>query len=300
MSKASSDIKLWVSVEELIELGGRIARPASQTKKRVHTHLMGNHASIFKGRGLDFEEVRQYTRGDDVRLIDWKVTARTQKPHTRVYSEEKERPTYIIADQCTDMCFASQGTLKSTQVAELGAMIAFTTLQRGDRVGGTIVADDGINHLKPVRSKKHVVHWCALLSQQSKVVLEKKRIVEQTSKLEEALHGLLGLAYHDANIFVLTTATKISQRCAEQLIRLAQKNKVIVFDFYDPLDDMNLPVPVPVTDGAYQYLHEPHKEFKLSNPFIHLFKMGVGHVQISTAKTTSSQVLNWLKQQNAR
>jgi hypothetical protein len=198
------------------------------------------------------------------------------------------------------MCFASQGTLKSTQVAELGAMIAFTTLQRGDRVGGTIVSDEGINHLKPVRSKKHVVHWCALLSQQSKAVLEKDLIKPQSSRLEEALHGLLGLAYHDANIFVLTSASKISQQCTEQLIRLAQNNQVVVFNFYDPLDNIKLPVPIPISDGAFQYLHQPHSSFHPHNPFNELFKMGVAHVQLTTEQSASSQVLNWLKQQNAR
>lgn len=300
MRPSESHNKLWVTVDDLIQLGARIAKPASKTRKRVHTQLMGNHSSVFRGRGLDFEEVRQYSRGDDVRLIDWKVTARTQKAHTRVYSEEKERPTYIIADQCTDMCFASQGWLKTTQVAELASMIAFTTLKRGDRVGATLICDEEIHHLKPVRSKKHVVHLCSMLAQQSKNVLSNKRLQFQANKLVKALHGLLGLAYHDANIFVLTSKFKLTKECQEKLIRLARNNQVTVCSFTDPLDYKELPVPIPLTDGKLQYLQIPGNNDRESVSLDGLTKMGVGYIELTTTESTFDQAMEWLKQHNTK
>ena len=111
-------------------------------KQKVRSVLGGKHASKLRGRGLDFEEVRNYVAGDDIRNIDWKVTARTQKTHSRVYSEEKEKPTLIVVDQSKSMFFGSQHKMKSVVAAELAALASFRILKEGDRVGGIVFADD--------------------------------------------------------------------------------------------------------------------------------------------------------------
>ena len=85
-------------------------------KQAVHSALAGKHASKLRGRGLDFSEVRKYVHGDDIRNIDWKVTARTKVTHTKVFNEEKERPAFLIVDQSSSMFFASQGTVKSVSL----------------------------------------------------------------------------------------------------------------------------------------------------------------------------------------
>jgi len=110
------------------------------SKQKVRSLLGGKHASKLRGRGLDFEEVRNYVPGDDIRNIDWKVTARTQKTHSRVYSEEKEKPTLIVVDQSKSMFFGSQKRTKSVVAAELAALTAFKILKEGDRVGGIVFA----------------------------------------------------------------------------------------------------------------------------------------------------------------
>ena len=120
-------------------------------KQKVNTILGGKHASKLRGRGLDFEEVRNYVKGDDIRNIDWKVTARTQKTHTRVFTEEKERPVLIVVDQSKSMLFGSQKRTKAVVAAELAAMLAFRVLKEGDRVGGVVIADKGTDILLPKR-----------------------------------------------------------------------------------------------------------------------------------------------------
>ncbi len=105
--------------------------------------LNGRHASRLRGRGLNFEELRGYLPGDDVRAIDWKVTARTGEPHVRVMTEERDRPALIVVDQRMSMFFGSQLNMKAVTAAEAAALAAFRILDQGDRVGGIVFGDDG-------------------------------------------------------------------------------------------------------------------------------------------------------------
>jgi uncharacterized protein (DUF58 family) len=104
----------------------------------VYSILAGRHSSKLRGRGLDFEEVRPYIPGDDIRNIDWRVTARTGKTHSKVFTEEKERPTFILLDQTSWMFFGSTRFAKSVSAAQAAALGAFYTIKRGDRTGGII------------------------------------------------------------------------------------------------------------------------------------------------------------------
>src|ERR1700727_1227652 len=104
----------------------------------MHSLLFGRHSSHVRGRGLDFEEMRNYVLGDDVRRIDWRVTARIQKPFVRVYSEERDRPTMVVVDQRINMFFGSRVSMKSVVAAEIAALAAWRVFHQGDR-GGAFV-----------------------------------------------------------------------------------------------------------------------------------------------------------------
>jgi uncharacterized protein (DUF58 family) len=119
--------------------------------------LSGLLTSNFRGRGIDFAEVRVYQPGDDVRTIDWRVTARTRKPHTKLFQEEKERPVLLIVDQSASMFFGSKVTFKSVIAAEAAALIAWTALEGGDRVGGLVFSDTEHSEVRPRRNKRSVL-----------------------------------------------------------------------------------------------------------------------------------------------
>lgn len=120
--------------------------------------LSGLLTSNFMGRGIDFAEVRVYQPGDDIRTIDWRVTARTGKPHTKLFQEEKERPVLLIVDQSKSMFFGSRVTFKSVIAAQAAALIAWTALEGGDRVGGLVFSDTGHREVRPRRTKRSVLH----------------------------------------------------------------------------------------------------------------------------------------------
>lgn len=127
-------------------------RQAAQNK------LAGSYLSRIKGRGMEFDEVRHYQNGDDVRSIDWRVTARTGKVHTKLFREERERPVFIVTDVGASMQFGSQLLFKSVQAAHVAALAAFAVLERGDKLGGVIVGTQ-LRDYKPASRSPAVLRY---------------------------------------------------------------------------------------------------------------------------------------------
>ena len=111
----------------------------------------GQQNSRLRGRGVDFDQVRAYLPGDDIRNIDWRVTARSQKVHTKVFNEERERPVFLIGEQSPRLFFGSQRYLKSVLAAETCALIAWTALAHHDRVGGMVFGPGQCHEVRPRR-----------------------------------------------------------------------------------------------------------------------------------------------------
>src|SRR5277367_1264376 len=119
----------YAELDSLVALQYKARDFTLRHSQPVRSVLFGRRASHVRGRGLDFEELRTYVFGDDVRSIDWHVTARMQKPYLRVYSEERDRPTMLLVDQRINMFFGSRVSMKSVVAAEVGALAAWRALQ---------------------------------------------------------------------------------------------------------------------------------------------------------------------------
>lgn len=150
----------YVSLSDLTRLRIPAARaPSAAAAAPWH----GERAAPVRGRGMDFDEVRPYQPGDDLRSIDWRVTARKGKPHTKVFREERERPTLIVVDQTRSMFFGSRGRLKSVLAAEIAAATAWRALAARDRVGGLVLDDGAVRVFKPLRREAAVLRVLAAL-----------------------------------------------------------------------------------------------------------------------------------------
>src|ERR1700749_149080 len=103
---------VYANLADLVALQYQAKGFSFLPRQPIHSLLSGRHASKLRGRGLDFEEIRRYLPGDDIRQIDWKVTARTRQPHTRIYNEERDRPVILVVDQRLGMYFGSRRNLK--------------------------------------------------------------------------------------------------------------------------------------------------------------------------------------------
>jgi len=137
---------------ELIALRGAAQGLALAPQRRAKQLIAGAHASAHRGRGLEFQEVRQYVAGDDPRTIDWRVTARRGRPHTKLFREERERPVWLLVDLDASLFFGSRRQLKSVAVVRAAALLAWVAALGGDRVGG-VITGDGAPRVLPPRSR---------------------------------------------------------------------------------------------------------------------------------------------------
>jgi len=141
--------------------------------------LAGGHASKQKGRGLDLDQLRQYLPGDDIRTIDWRVTARTQSPHTRVYKEERERPVMIVCDQRTPMFFGSKRSFKSVVAAQCAAIIAWAALDHGDRVGALVLGDESEKDFRPKQRSQHILQILKTINEYNHLLENHRQVKKQ-------------------------------------------------------------------------------------------------------------------------
>jgi len=234
--KYPSDV--FVSLQDLLKME-HIASGFSflAKKQKVRSILGGKHASKLRGRGLDFEEVRNYVAGDDIRNIDWKVTARTQKTHSKVFSEEKEKPALIVVDQSKSMFFGSQKKTKSVVAAEIAALTAFKVLKEGDRVGGVVFADKGIDIIYPKRDRKNILRFL------EKIVTRNRELIDsEPMEFEKALNTVLSkvknIVTHDFLVVIISDFNRYNPDLIKFISRLSLHNDVILTKVYDPMEKM--------------------------------------------------------------
>ena len=140
------------------EILAQVRRIEILTGRLVTETFAGEYLSVFKGRGMEFAEVREYSPGDDIRSIDWNVTARTGKPYVRQYTEERELTVVIACDLSGSEFFGSQGALKKEIAAQLSAVLAFSALHNNDKVGLFLFTDRVEEHIPAKKGRRHVLH----------------------------------------------------------------------------------------------------------------------------------------------
>jgi len=128
-----------------------------RTRRMVNDVFSGEYHSVFKGRGIEFAEVREYGVGDDIRLIDWNVTARSGHPHIKTFEEERELTVMLLVDASGSGLFGSRGSFKEDLAAELSAVLAFSAIKNNDRVGLIMFTDKIELFIPPQKGRKHVL-----------------------------------------------------------------------------------------------------------------------------------------------
>lgn len=227
---------IFVSLQDLMKLEYTASGFSFRAKKqRVKNILGGKHASKLRGRGLDFEEVRNYVPGDDIRHIDWKVTARTQKAHSRVFSEEKEKPALIVVDQSKSMFFGSQKRMKSVVAAELAALSAYRILKEGDRVGGVVFADRGLDILYPKRDRRNILRFLEKVVERNHE-LETSKPIQFEQSLKEVISRINNIVTHDFLVIIISDFMRYSPEVVKFIAYIARHNDVILAKVFDPLE----------------------------------------------------------------
>jgi uncharacterized protein (DUF58 family) len=218
---------VYTNLDRLVALKYDIRGFSYLPKQPVQSRLTGKHRSRLRGRGLDFEEVRAYSFGDDIRSIDWKVTARTKKPHTRVYSEERERPVFLLLDQSSSMFFGSKQYMKSVIAAEAAAISAWKVLAVGDRIGGIVFNDQNWAEVKPKRSSKVVLHLLNEIVEKNNQLTAASFTNQNSDMLNRILEQTLRFVTHNFLVVIFSDFYGASDQTIKLLKQISQHNDVI-------------------------------------------------------------------------
>lgn len=244
---------VYVDLDELIALEQRGRRVSFLPKQPVHSLLSGRFASRMRGRGLNFEEIRDYRSGDDVRSIDWKVTARLRKPHVRVFNEERDRQTLLVIDQRLSMFFGSRLAMKSVTAAQAAAIGAWRVLNVGDRIGAIVFNDADLIEIKPRRSRATVLQILSAIVAQNHALGVGRGLVSAPVMLNTALEHAERGALHDATIIVVSDFDGADDATRRMVGAMTRHNDVVALLVHDPLQsDLPASAAMTVTDGELQ------------------------------------------------
>jgi uncharacterized protein (DUF58 family) len=227
---------VYTSLAELIGFQHKARGFSFLPRQPIHSLLAGQHASRLRGRGLDFEELRHYQFGDNVRQIDWKATNRTRKTQLRVFSEERERVVLLVIDQRLSMFFGSQRCMKSVASAETAALAAWRVIFVKDRVGAVVFNDSEIVEVRPHRSRGTVMQILGATLEQNHALAIETGIVQNGAILDEALRRVERLATHDALVCLITDGHGAGEQTRRLTTRIAQHNDLLALLIYDPLE----------------------------------------------------------------
>lgn len=268
------DNLVHVSTDTLIALRGAGERLALKTGN-IAARQSGSYLSRFKGRGMEFDEARLYQPGDDVRTLDWRVTARTGKPHTKLFREERERAVLTWVDMRPTMFFATRGAFKSVIAARAAALIGWSANQQGDRLGGLVFNAENHHELRPKRGKSAVLQLLQLLNQASQWQSQHN---EQEPDASNALARLRRVAKPGSLIFLMSDFRNLGAQAESHLAHLARHNDVVLFHIHDPLE-ASLP-----ERGSYRVVWGQHNSSFSGNKttqtyYQQQFQQHIEHVQ---------------------
>jgi len=260
-----------LTFEQLLSLQQNRSVEMTQLKP-ASASLAGRFRSSLKGRGMEFDEVRQYQAGDDIRTIDWRVTARTGKTHTKIFSEERERPVIVVLDLCQSMRFGSQLQLKSYQAATLAAQLLWTAKTEGDRFGALIFNEQHSDQIKPKLRTSNLMQIFSLIVKQHQGLVTQATVQQSNSEstsfierktLNENLHRLRHLSKTGALIHLISDLSQFDEQSTKSISLLSRHNQVVTWQIQDPLE-LSLPShgmtgvgALAVSDGQRQGVIEP-------------------------------------------
>ncbi|SFD52587.1 DUF58 domain-containing protein [Pseudoalteromonas denitrificans] len=280
-------------------------------KNKIKHKMAGQYLAPHKGRGMEFAEVRHYQPGDDIRSIDWRVTARTGQTHTKIYQEEKERPVFIFTDFSNTMLFGSQLLLKSVQAAHLSALVAWSASERGDRVGGLVFNQNQHLELKPSARGKAVLKLTHNLisNHQEALSIHGADTAQNANCFSENLKRLNQLAKPGSLIYLISDFCHLgsdqkNNEALKQLQMLSRHCELVACQISDPfethLPEHNSIIKVdtgssesslPLMNKSFRKRFNDQAQAQLSNRITMLKKSGLHLFSFSSSSPIEQQII---------
>ena len=220
------------SLGELLRLRHAARTLRLDLSRGVRAARSGPRRSSFRGRGMDYAEFRRYVPGDEVRHIDWRVTARTGKTHTKLFSAERERPVLLLLDFSSAMYFGTRQTLKTVLAARAAALVTWSAAQNGDRTGGIVINDAAVRELKP-RAGRHGA--LAMLNALASATADLPT-AWRPPRLNTGLGQLAAVTHPGSLVFLFSDFYGLDAATRKLLAALLQHNDVVACQVCDPLE----------------------------------------------------------------
>jgi len=244
-------MSLQPQLDDLLELRHQARTLGVAAHHLVNSTFTGLYASVFRGTGLDFDEVREYREGDDIRNMDWLVTARTNTPHLKIFREERQRSVILCIDMGPHMNFGTRGTFKSIQAARVAALIGWAASKQHDRVGGVLFGNPvtGIRYFRATPGRRGLWQLLRALTQP----IEQGDTDE--SQLMAALQHLDSGTGTGSLIFVIAPINNVTAGFERIVGSLKQRHDVVLLPVDDPADrDLPSMGPVIFSNAAGELL----------------------------------------------
>jgi uncharacterized protein (DUF58 family) len=232
---------IYSNITDLLGFRFLVKRKKLSHQQTLISAKGGYHQAIRKGRGMSFTEVREYQAGDEIRHIDWKVSARTQKTHTKVFTEELEKPIICITEQSSRLFFGSQVRFKSVQAMNISAIIGWIALNHGDKFGGQVFNNQQSYWQKAKQNHKFLLQF---LNNSIELQAQTTSPIGTSSSPENLWTQQLELVYKQVDsgnrLFLIGDFLKQPADFFQQLSHLKKRNQVVLIHLFDPLEK-NLP-----------------------------------------------------------
>lgn len=247
---------IHADISELIALK-RFA-PDLNYNHKAKIRQNGNHISALRGRGMDFAEVRNYQAGDEIRHMEWRVTARTGRPHVKLYQEEREKPVVLLVDFSPSMLFGTHIALKSVVAARLAALLSWTVIEAGDRIGGLLFSANNHYEFTPKARESSVLPLLGALSQ---LTMQTPAQEAKAPPLSHILLKLYRVIKPGSTVILISDFYSLDLSCDQHLRRLRSDNDLLLYHICDPLE-LAPPTPgcYPISNGHQELLLDTHSK----------------------------------------
>jgi uncharacterized protein (DUF58 family) len=296
-------------LDDLLELRHHAHTLGLASHHPVNSILSGLYLSGFRGQGMDFEEVREYREGDEIRYMDWRVTARTGIGYLKVFREERQRSVILCVDSASSMHFGTRGTFKSVQAARAAALLGWAASSNHDRVGGIIFGQtQGLHYFRPGRERRMLWRFLRTLTQpcDSAHPHPQQALLEALDKL---WHG----APTGALIFIIADLNRDSTGLEQRLGRLRQRHEVVMIPIDDPADyiipnmgrviftaadGQRLELDTDSHEGQQQY--QAHWHQRRAHLILMCKRLGIDLFALNTTEDVHLSLTNGLRRRHAR
>ena len=241
------------------EILQKVRKVEIKTRRLSANIFAGQYHSALKGRGMAFSEVREYQFGDDVRDIDWNVTARFNRPYVKVFEEERELTVMLLIDVSGSLDFGTEVQTKSDMVAEIAATLAFSAIQNNDKIGVIFFSDKIEKYIPPKKGRKHILYII-------REMLDFKPESRKTD-IKQALEFLTSVSKRRCTAFILSDFY-VRQDFEQTLIIGNRKHDIVAIQVYDrrakELPDVGLMKVVDSETGFEQYIDTGSKKLRMA------------------------------------